>query len=95
MMTLLDYDLFLTNLSCETFQLIMNIEIEILTHSCPYESSNELNARESHWARNWYKRLGQNPLSAMIQKYVKKPADAWIIPICPYANEINLYQRYS
>lgn len=33
---------------------------------------------------------GRNPFSAIITKYTKKPAAAWIMPIWPYAIEISL-----
>ena len=32
---------------------------------------------------------GQNPFSAMMTKYVKKPAAAWISPIWPYERKMS------
>ena len=64
--------------------------IYYLTHSCPYESSRSVTLFESHSLRIPNKRDGQNPFSAMMTKYVKNPADAWIIPIWPYAIPISL-----
>lgn len=60
------------------------------THSWPYESAKSLTAFESHDSRIPNNFPGKNPFSAMITKYTKNPAAAWIIPICPYAMEINL-----
>jgi len=61
-----------------------------LTHSCPYESSRSLTLLESHDRRFPNRSWVRNPFSAMMTKYVKNPADAWIIPIWPYAIPINL-----
>lgn len=64
---------------------------EKITHSWPYESAKSLTAFESHDSRMPNSLPGRNPFSAMITKYTKNPAAAWIIPICPYAIEINLH----
>lgn len=63
----------------------------LLTHSWPYESVKSLTAFESQVSRMPNNFSGKNPFSAMMTKYTKKPAAAWIIPICPYAMEINLF----
>lgn len=62
-----------------------------LTHSWPYESVRSFTAFESHCLRIPNNVKGKNPFSAMMTKYTKKPAAAWIIPIWPYAIEISLF----
>lgn len=64
--------------------------MQIITHSWPYESDKSLTAFESHDSRMPNNLPGRKPFSAMITKYTKNPAAAWIIPIWPYAMEINL-----
>merc|ERR1719507_258908 len=54
------------------------------------ESSRSFTACESQALLRPRRWLGQKPFSHIITKYTKNPAEAWIIPICPYAMEISL-----
>lgn len=49
--------------------------------------------KESHSSLMPNSLLIQKPFSPMITKYTKNPAEAWIIPICPYAILINLKHK--